>query len=90
MSMQLKASLAPLVNWVCGLIVFAVGVLNMMLVHPVPAVGYMLVSLVYFPPTNNLLREKTGLSIPLIVKIGLGVILVMFTLGVSDLGDMID
>ena len=37
-----------------------------------------------------MLKERLGFSIPLVVKIILSIIIIMFTLGVSDLGDMID
>ncbi|MEJ8803312.1 hypothetical protein [Pontibacter sp. H249] len=77
-------------SWLFGIVVLVVGVLNIVLVHPVPGTVYLLLSLVYFPPANTYFRQKLGFSIPLLVKIILGIILIMFTLGVSDLGDMID
>lgn len=81
---------SPLINWLFGLPVFAIGVLNLLFVHPVPGMVGLLLSLVYFPPANALLRQRTGFSIPPAVKIILGIIVIWFTLGVSDLGDMID
>lgn len=81
---------APIINWLFALVVFAIGVLNVFLVHPVPGAIYLLLSLVYFPPANDLLLERFGFSIPSVVKIILGVVIIWFTLGVSDLGDMID
>jgi len=80
----------PIISWVFGAIVFAIGVLNMFLVHAVPGIIYLLVSLVYFPPANDMLREKFGFSIPVAVKVILGIVIIWFTLGISDLGDMID
>ena len=77
-------------GWVFGLVVVTIGLLNLFLVHPVPGLAYLLLSLVYFPPANDYLRKKLGFSIPLMVKVALGIVLIMFTLGVSDLGDMID
>lgn len=77
-------------GWLFGLVVLTIGFLNILLVHPVPGIIYLLLSLVYFPPANAYLRKQLGFQIPLLVKIVLGVVLVMFTLGVSDLGDMID
>ncbi|SFU48966.1 hypothetical protein [Pontibacter akesuensis] len=77
-------------GWLFGLIVLAVGILNMLLVHPVPGIAYLFLSLLYFPPANDFLRKRFRISIPLIVKFMLGVALFLFTLGVSDLGDMID
>lgn len=77
-------------GWVFGLVVFIVGLLNMFLVHLVPGVAYLLLSLVYLPPANAFVKQWLGLSVPLVVKVFLGIVLIMFTLGVSDLGDMMD
>ena len=77
-------------GWIFGLIVFAIGVLNMILVHPVPGLIYILLSFVYFPSVNNVLRKRVGFTIPPLVKIILGIFIIWFTLGISDLGDMID
>lgn len=71
-------------------ILFIVAVLNVVLVHPVPGVIYFILSILYLPSINVLLRKKIGFAIPGIVKIVLGIAIMMFTLGVSDLGDMID
>ena len=88
--MQENFTTSHIIGWLFGIAVFAIGVLNLFLVHPVPAVVYMLLSLVYFPPANAVLKKNFGFSIPLVVKIILGIVIIMFTLGVSDLGDMID
>jgi hypothetical protein len=77
-------------GWLFGAIVLTIGVLNLLLVHPVPGIAYLIIFLVYFPSGNAYLKTKLGFTIPLVVKIILGIVLIMFTLGVSDLGDMID
>ncbi|WP_299702674.1 hypothetical protein [uncultured Pontibacter sp.] len=77
-------------GWIFGTIVFTVGILNLLLVHPVPGIAYLMLSLIYFPLANTYLMKKTGFVIPVIIKVTLGIVLIMFTLGVSDLGDMID
>ena len=79
-----------IISWIFGIAVFAIGVLNVFLVHVVPGVIYLLLSFIYFPPANVILKKRTGLPIPLLVKIILGVVIIQFTLGVSDLGDMLD
>ena len=81
---------SQLTAWVFGVLVLGIGVANLLLVHPVPAAAYALVSLVYLPPANTRLKDRFGISIPPVVRIVLGIVVVMFTLGVSDLGDMID
>lgn len=76
--------------WLFGLLVLGAGVANLLWIHPVPALVYGLVSLVYLPPVGAALKERFGVSIPTFVKVVLAIVVVMFTLGVSDLGDMID
>ena len=88
--MQGKITSLSIIGWIFGTAVFAIGVLNLILVHPVPGIGYLLLSFVYFPPANAILKKRFGFSIPFVVKIILGIVIIMFTLGVSDLGDMID
>ena len=77
-------------GWAFGLLVMIIGVLNLFLVHPVPGSVYLLLSLVYLPPANAIFRKRLGFPIPLVVKLALGIVIILFTLGVSDLGDMID
>ncbi|RDC64152.1 hypothetical protein [Adhaeribacter pallidiroseus] len=76
--------------WVFGLAVLTVGLLNLFLVHPVPGTAYLLLALVYLPPANAYFAKRFNFSIPLVVKIMLGLLLFLFTLGVSDLGDIMD
>jgi purine-cytosine permease-like protein len=79
-----------LISWLFGLIVLTIGVLNMALVHPVPGIVFLMLSLIYFPSATAFIERKAGFSIPRVVKIILGIIIIQFTLGVSDLGDIID
>lgn len=76
-----------IINWIFGAIVFAIGMANIMWVHPVPGIIYMLLSLIYFLPESVFFKN---VLIPRVVKIALGIVIFFFTLGVSDLGDMID
>ncbi|MGZ5245275.1 MAG: hypothetical protein ACXWD4_15245, partial [Bacteroidia bacterium] len=59
-------------------------------VHPVPGIVFLLLSSLYLPQVNDFSKKKFGFSIPLTATIILGIIIIWFTLGVSDLGDMID
>ncbi|AKQ45775.1 hypothetical protein TH63_09130 [Rufibacter radiotolerans] len=88
--MEAKISTPNLLGWLFGSLVFIIGVLNLVLVHPVPAFGYFFLSCLYLPPTTALFKQWFGFTMPGIIKIVLGIVIVMFTLGVSDLGDMID
>lgn len=81
-------SFGKVAGWAFGLLVFTIGVLNLFLVHPVPGIVYMLLAFVFFPFTNVFLRKQFGFAIPLVVRIVLGVFIMWFTLGVSDLAEM--
>jgi len=85
-----KPNAANISTWVLGFIVFIIGVANLMFVHPVPGLVAIALSALYLPAVNFFLLKKFGFQIPVWVKTILGVCVVWFTLGVSDLGDMID
>ena len=85
-----RRSLDAVIDGVCGLIVFAIGALNLWLVHPVPGAVGLSVSLAYVPSVRRVIARAIGLQIPRWLRIALAVAVVWFTLGVSDLGDLID
>ncbi|WP_255481289.1 hypothetical protein [Pontibacter sp. Tf4] len=89
-TMPNKSTIWTIGAWAFSILVILIGILNLFLVHPVPGIAYLLISLVFLPPSNTWFRRKFGFSFPLLIKIVLGVVLIMFTLGVSDIGDMID
>ena len=78
-----------IISWIFGVVFFVIGVLNVFLVHPVPGVFYLLLSFVYFPPANTILKKMFGFSIPLVVKIILGLVILWVTLAVGDLAEML-
>ena len=88
--MKYNISLPNLVNWTLGAIVFIIGALNLFLVHPVPGIIGLFLSLIYLPHVNTMLSKNFGFAIPLAAKVFLGLVVIWFTLGVSDLGDMLD
>ena len=65
-----------------------IGVLNLFLVHPVPGVLYLLLSVAYLPRTDIILKNRFGFSIPLVAKIILGLVILWGTLAVGDLAEM--
>lgn len=87
---QGKLSISNMISWILGLIVFTIGILNLVLIHPVPGIIGLLLSLLFFPPVNELLMKRFGFVIPFAVKIVLALVIFWFTLGISDLGDVID
>lgn len=85
-----KIEITTIIGWLFALIVMAFGLANLMWVHPVPGILYLIIALLYIPQTNILIKKNFGFAIPAAVKVILGIVIIMFTLGVSDLGDMID
>jgi hypothetical protein len=88
--MQKKLSIQNIISWILGLLVFTIGMANLILIHPVPGIIGLLLSLLFFPPVNDVLKKTVGFTIPFAVKIVLALFIFWFTLGISDLGDMID
>jgi hypothetical protein len=88
--MPLKISVADIFNWMIGIIVFTIGFLNIVFVHPVPGNVFMLLSFLFFPPVSNWLLQRFNFRFPQTIKFVLAFLIIWFTLGVSDLGDMID
>ena len=81
-------SAGNLLSWIFAVVFFAIGVLNLIFVHPVPGVFYILFSLIYIPATNAFLKAKFGFSISLVVKIILFLLVMWVTLAVGDLAEM--
>lgn len=77
-----------LVSWTFAILFIVIGLLNLFLVHPIPGVFYLILSVVYFPQINVLSRKWFGFSIPLTAKIILGLVILWGTLAVGDLAEM--
>lgn len=86
--MSHQSILYKMINWVFGISILCLGILNLFLVHPVPGIVYLLLSLLFLPPVHKWLRNSYGVSIPWVFLILLGLVIFWFTLGVSDLGEM--
>jgi hypothetical protein len=89
--MDHKSIVWNIISWLFGVVVFAIGVINVFWGND-PGFGVFLVllSFVYFPPLNIIFKEKTGFSIPAIVKFLLGIFILWASLGVGELFDKID
>jgi hypothetical protein len=78
-----------ILSWALSGIFLVLGVLNMILVHAVPGIFYLVLSVIYSPPTNTLLKTKLGFSIPFTAKVILGLFVLWGTLAVTDLADIL-
>ena len=89
--MEYKSVAGNVISWLFGLVVLAVGVINTFWGNdPFFGVFLVLLSLIYFPPVNATLKNRTGFSIPLVVKIILGVFIIWASLGVGELFNKTD
>lgn len=86
-----KITVLNMVSWLFGIVFFAIGIVNTFWGNdPGFGIFIILLSFVYFPPLNAILKEKTGFSIPGIVKVLLGIFIIWASLGVGELFDKID
>ncbi len=89
--MDNQSNLWNIISWLFGIGVFGVGLLNMFWGNDTWfGVFILLLSFVFFPPVTALFRRKTGLSIPGILKIVVGILIVWVTLGVGDFFDKLN
>ena len=76
------------ISWFFGLLLVTIGVMNFVLVHPIPGVFYFVVSFLFFPPTNVFLKKMFNISIPFGIKLILFILIMWPTLGVGDLAEL--
>lgn len=78
-----------LASRVLGVIFLITGVLNILLVHPVPGVFYFILTLLYIPQTNKVLKRRLGFSISPLAMVTFGLIVLWGTLAVGDLAEIL-
>ncbi len=88
--MKNKSNFGTITSWIFVTLFFALGVLNLIFIHPVPGIFYLFLTLIYLPSTNAFLKKTIGFSIPLLVKIILGLVILWATLAVGDLMEMFE
>jgi hypothetical protein len=89
--MENKLNVLNAISWLFGIAVFAIGIINVFWGNdPGFGVFLMLLSFIYFPPANIMLKKITGFSIHRIVKIIIGIFVIWASLGVGELFDKID
>ena len=89
--MNNKVNALNIISWIFGVVVFAIGLVNLFWGND-PGFGafILLLSFIYFPPANSILKKKTGLSVNRIFKIFLGIFILWAALGVGELFDKVD
>jgi hypothetical protein len=90
-TMNNKSIVGNTTSWLFGIVAMVIGLINTFWGNdPGYGVFIILLSFVYFPPATDLLKKKIGISIPLVVKIVLGLFILWSALGVAELFDKID
>lgn len=80
-----------LLSWICGILFSAIGVVNMFWGNdPLFGVFLFLLSLVYYPPLQELFSKLTGYRIHNVLKVALALFLFWASIGVGELFVKID
>jgi hypothetical protein len=80
-----------IIGWLFGAVFLTIGIINMFWGNdPFFGVFIFLLSFIYFPPVNVLVKKITGFSIHPVVKIILGIFIFWAALGVGELFDKIE
>ena len=89
--MNTTLSIGNIFSWLFGIAVMATGILNTFWGNdPGYGIFIFLLSFAYFPPATAFLKKISGISIPLLAKIILGVFILWSAVGVADLFDKVD
>lgn len=84
--MNSKSIAANTISSIFGLAFLAAGLINAFWGNdPEFGVFIVILSFIYFPPVTALIKRWTGVSIPIIAKIGLGLFIIWASLGVGEL-----
>ena len=89
-TMNIRTVAGNVAGWMFGSLVLAIGFVNTFWGNdPFFGIFILLLSLVYFPPANGIIRKISGYSIHWILKIVLGLFILWAALGVGELFDKI-
>ena len=77
-------------SWIFFTMFFSIGILNILLIHPIPGLIYVSLSTVYLPPFSRYVKVKFRVNIPITIKVILAILILWFTLGVSDLMELFE
>lgn len=85
----MTVSRCGVISWAFAAVFFVTGVLNLFLVHAVPGIFYVCLSVLYLPATGAALRGKLGITVPFWVKVVFGLVILWGTLAVGDLAEVL-
>ncbi|MEJ2596381.1 MAG: hypothetical protein P8100_14930 [bacterium] len=77
-----------IISWLFGIAVFIDGILNLYRGNdPGLGVAFLVLSFVYYPPVNDFISKRFGLSIHYLIKIVLGILIIWVTLAVGAIAE---
>lgn len=86
-----QSIVADIIWWFITAVFSTVGMVNVFWGNDtVFGIFVICLSFIYLPPLNLIFRKKVGFSIPLLVKVILGIFLLWAALGVGEFFDKID
>lgn len=68
-----------------GTLFIIIGILNLIIIHPVPGLFYLLMSLLFFPITDKFIQKRFGFKIHPAIKVFIFVLIMWATLAVGEL-----
>jgi hypothetical protein len=80
-------SVLKLFNWGFWFLVFVLALLNAIYVHPGVGIGLLVLSLIFVPPINDRVKESTGIVVPPIAKILLGLTIIWVAMIATEVLD---
>lgn len=89
--MNNRSQISSTLSWLFAVTVSVIGLVNTFWGND-PGFGILilLLSLIYFPPVNSIFKNKTGISIPGILKVLLALFIIWASVGVGELFDKVD
>lgn len=79
-----------LILWLFTILFLVLAILNLIFVHPVPAIFYALLCLLYLPAVGFFRASTLKFTIPFWIKITFGLMVLWATLAVGDLMEMFE
>lgn len=80
-----------LIEWIIGIFFILIGTINLFWGNdPFYGLFIILLSIIYIPPFQNIIKKKTKFSIPTIAKIVIGLFILWSAIGVGELFDKVE
>lgn len=84
----MRLSIQHSVNWGWFGVFMLLGILNMIQVHAIPGIFYLLLASLYCPPLAIYVRNKVGFAIPFGLKMLFALLVLWASLAVGDLAEL--